>query len=187
LACGERLADCLLKRAARRLREKFSNPILLKQALDDIEAYGYKSHMWQYVKRILAEEIVGCIVEHARECFNGCLDSIYYADMTGGEHSYIQGHGGKDQDIVIYAPCPDLPREELEENIESNLEAAARIVISEALGFDPVEKLGIPNVVEIHIVRDERDTPYYNLVHSRVSRLVRAWPARRVSGQVFPF
>jgi len=184
--CASKLSRCLLQRGSRRLRERFSNPVLARQALEDIRANGYRSHMWQYVKRILAEEIVACLAEASGECFRGCLDSIYLADLTGGEHSYIQGHGGKDQDIIVYAPCPDLPREKLEEEVEGALEPIARLVIHEALGFDPVEELGIPNVVEVHIVRDERDAPYYNMVFSRVSRLIRAWPPKPRGGQVFP-
>ncbi len=187
MACGDRLARCFLQRAQRRLRKRFSNPILAQQALRDIEEYGYRSHMWQHVKRLLAEEIVECLVEARRECFDSCLEAVYLADLTGAEHSYIQGHGGKDQDVIVYAPCPHLPREELEREIEESLEPIARIVVSEVLGFDPIEKLGIPNVVEVHVVRDERDTPYYNLVKSKVSRLIRAWPREERRGQVFPF
>ena len=185
-ACADKVASCLLQRASRRLKERFSNPILRRQVLEDVEANGYKAHMWQYVKRLLADELVDCLVEYSRDCLDDCLREIYLADLTGAEHSYVQGHGGKDQDVIIYAPCPQLPRRELERVLEESIEPIARLVVSEALGFDPIEKLGIPNVIEIHIVRDERDAPYYNMIVSPVRRLIRVWPREAVAGQVFP-
>lgn len=186
-ACAEKVASCLLQRASRRLKERFSNPILRRQVLEDVEANGYRAHMWQYVKRLIADELVECLIEYSRECTGDCLREVYLADLTGAEHSYVQGHGGKDQDIIIYAPCPDLPRRELEEALEEAVEPIARLLVSEALGFDPIEKLGIPNVIEIHIVRDERDTPYYNMIHSPFRRLIRVYPRPGGAGQIFPF
>jgi len=173
----------VLQKASRRLKSLVeSNPPRARLLVEEILSQGYKSHAWQYVKRVIADDIVECIVEADQECFGGCLERVYLADLTGGEHSYIQGHGGKDLDIILYAPCPDLDRERLEEEIEKALEPIVRLAIEEALGFDPIKTLGIPNVVEIHIVRDRRDHPYWNMVHSRVSRLIKVWEKRSVGG-----
>ncbi|MCE4600196.1 MAG: hypothetical protein F7C38_01335 [Desulfurococcales archaeon] len=111
----------------------------------------------------------------ARECIGSCIKSIYLADLTGGEHSYITGHGGKDLDVILYAPgCRELDGSS-EEALERALDEAARIIISEVFGFDPIEKLGIPNVIEIHVVRSKEDAPYWNMIFSRFSRLIKVW------------
>ncbi len=186
--CQEMLSSCVMQRGQRLLRAKLRDPSRVEALVRDMRERGYRSHSWQYVKRILADAVVECLVEAGGVCLDGCLREIYLADMTGGEHSYIQGHGGKDQDIVIYAPCRHLDRERLENEIEGSIEPVARIIIEEVLGINPIEVLGIPNVIEIHIVRDERDTPYWNMINSKLARLVRVWPPRREpTRQVFPF
>ncbi|MCE4619478.1 MAG: hypothetical protein F7C33_00470 [Desulfurococcales archaeon] len=142
--------------------------------LEGIREEGYKSHAWQYIKRLLADPAVECIITTVSDCIGpGCIKGVYIADLTGGEPSYLQDHGGKDVDIIIYAPSC----EGLDENVlESGLDQSARIVIAEVLGFDPIEELRIPNVIEIHVVRGPEDAPYYNMLNSRYSRLVKVWP-----------
>jgi hypothetical protein len=140
--------------------------------LEGLGEEGYKSHSWQYVKRLLADPAVECIVTVVRSCIGDCVEAVYAADLTGGEPNYLQNHGGKDIDLIIYAPsCQGLD----EKILETSLDQAARIVISEVLGFDPIEVLGIPNVIEIHVVRGPEDMPYYNMLSSRYSKLARIW------------
>ncbi|MEB3806534.1 MAG: hypothetical protein GSR73_03360 [Desulfurococcales archaeon] len=77
--------------------------------------------------------------------------------------------------MILYAPgCTELD-EDSEEALERALDEAARIIISEVFGFDPIEKLGIPNVIEIHVVRSEEDAPYWNMIFSRFSQLIKVW------------
>ncbi|MCE4618738.1 MAG: hypothetical protein F7C37_04770 [Desulfurococcales archaeon] len=155
---------------------------LRRRLIRDINDLGYKSHSWQFIKRKIADPVIECLTSILRECGVNCVKSIYLADLTGAEHSYIQGHGGKDLDIIVFAPGCEALNKDVERLIESSLDEAARIVINEVLGFDPVEKLGIPNVIEIHIVRSEEDTPYWNLIFSRFSRLIKVWDSEETRG-----
>lgn len=170
----------MVNRAREELRHLSENPALLRRLLKDIEEQGYASHSWQYIKRRIADPAVQCILKVLRECGLDCIETVFLADLTGAEHSYIQGHGGKDLDIILYAPgCSELDGE-AERLIESTLDEASRLAISETLGFDPVEKLGIPNVIEVHIVRSKDDVPYWNMIFSGYSRLIRVWERPRL-------
>ena len=150
------------------------SPYRRRVVLEGVREEGYRSHAWQYVKRLLADPAVECMVRTVSECISPeCIRGVYIADLTGGEPSYLQEHGGKDIDIIVYAPnCSSLD----EGVLESSLDQAARIIIAEVLGFDPIEELGIPNVIEVHVVHGPEDAPYYNMLYSKYSRLQRVWP-----------
>ena len=143
--------------------DRLINRVRRNQLLVDMREHGYKSHMWQLIKRTMATPIAKCIWSNSNSCGLECLKAIYFADLTGGEHSYIEGHGGKDLDLILYTPC-DIDRDRLEEGLERCIENTIDLLLSETLAGNPKTLLGIPNIIEIHIVRGRRDLPYYNMI-----------------------
>ncbi|MEB3861419.1 MAG: hypothetical protein GSR84_04275 [Desulfurococcales archaeon] len=169
--CCTELSGCVLRNTRIEL-ERLIRRVRLENLLGDIRENTYKAHSWQLLKRTMATPIARCIRSLAGPCGIPCLDSIYFSDLTGGEHSYIEGHGGKDLDLILYTPC-ELDREKVEESLESCIESAVTLLLSEMLTDDPKKILGIPNIIEVHIVRDRRDLPYYNMVKYRSRTLTR--------------
>ncbi len=160
--CCTELSGCVLRNTRREL-EKLIHRVRIENLLGDIRDNAYRAHSWQLLKRTMATPISRCIRSIASSCNIPCLDSIYFSDLTGGEHSYMEGHGGKDLDLILYTPC-DVDRDRLERGLESCIENAVTLLLSEMLTDDPKKMLGIPNIIEVHIVRDRRDLPYYNMI-----------------------
>ncbi len=171
--CCIEASGCAM-RWARRALDELSKRTRIELVIRDMREAGYKSHSWQMLKRIMSEPIARCLKDTGPVCGLNCIETIYVADLTGGEYSYAGYHGGKDMDIIVYNPCETpLDARVLEDRIESCLENAIGIVLNEFLGVEPKKILGIPNIVEIHVVRDKRDFPYYNMIKSRSSAITR--------------
>ncbi len=169
--CCNTLSGCILKNVRSEL-EQLLERVRRSSILAEIREQGYRAHSWQLVKRTMAGPISRCIKDLAEACGIPCLEAIYFSDLTGGEHSYIEGHGGKDLDLILYTPC-ELDRETLEDQLESCIENTITLLLSEILSDDPKTLLGVPNIIEIHIVRDKRDLPYYNMVKYNSRTLTR--------------
>ncbi len=152
--------------------DRLINRVRRGQLLIDMREHGYKSHMWQLLKRTMATPIAKCIWANSGNCGLECLEAIYFADLTGGEHSYIEGHGGKDLDLILYTPC-NIDREKLEDTLEKCIENVVDLLLSETLARNPKTLLGIPNIIEIHIVRGKKDLPYYNMIRYNSRTLTR--------------
>lgn len=160
--CCNELSGCIL-RSVRQELDKLLYRVRMETLLSDIKENAYKAHSWQLVKRTMATPIARCLRGLSPRCGIPCLKTIYFSDLTGGEHSYIEGHGGKDLDLILYTPC-ELDREALEARLEECIENIITLLLYEVLDEDPKKVLGIPNIIEIHIVRDRRDLPYYNMI-----------------------
>ncbi|MEB3787604.1 MAG: hypothetical protein GSR78_02480 [Desulfurococcales archaeon] len=171
--CCVEASGCAM-RWARRALEELSKRTRIDVIIRDMRESGYRSHSWQMLKRIMSEPIARCLKDTGPVCGLNCIERIYVADLTGGEYSYAGYHGGKDMDIIVYNPCETpVDARVLEDKIEECLENAIGIVLNEFLGVEPKRILGIPNIVEIHVVRDKRDFPYYNMIKSRSSAITR--------------
>jgi len=176
--CKEKLGACAVRSVSRLLSEHVrARPQWVRSLLRDLRIEGYGSHRWQHLKRLIADPLVECIVSSNRECFNGCLEEVYIGDLTGGEHSYVEGHGGRDLDIIIKlrTGC----KHAVEEDVEKVLEDAVSIVLEEVFGVDFHRLLGIPNIIEVHIVDGPDAFPYYQMIESSSPCLVKVWPKER--------
>ena len=102
------------------------------------------------MKREIAEALVPCILE-----ILGCkVEAIYYADLHGAEPAALGDVGGKDIDFIIKVS----KHSQVEANdIEGALESLVVGELSKMLGEDVRKLVGIPNVVEVHVVRDFRE------------------------------
>lgn len=97
---------------------------------------GWRSLEWQHVKRHIAEAIAACICDYIGK-------RVYLTDLHGGEPS--EGLGDKDIDLIVECLGPD---EALV--LEQLLEARVADILRGALGGDPHQVLGVPNIVELH-------------------------------------
>ncbi len=156
--------------------DSLSNRIGISKIVNDIKMFRYKSHYWQVVKREMADAISDCIIKYKESCIgNRRIEGIYIADLTGGEHSYNQGYGGKDLDIIIHVEgCYDkVAKRQFESNVEYCIENTISIILNEYFGCDPKKLLDIPNLIEIHVVSGKDDIPYYNMIKARSRSLIR--------------
>ncbi len=177
MRCRERLEACVIGETRKTLENYLAmRPFYRRRLLRVLREEGYKSHEWQHLKRIIADPVVKCIIEFNSECFNGCLEEVYIADLTGGQHSYYNGHGGKDLDIILKLR-EGCKRHETEEGVERSIEEAVSFVLEELFGQEFHKLLGIPNIIEIHVVDGPDCFPYYQLVKSKSPTLLRVWPS----------
>ena len=174
--CCELLSACVNKNVRVTL-DSLLNRVRINIMLRDIKSSKYKSHYWQLLKREAAEAIADCIINLKDFCMSdGIIKEIYIADLTGGEHSYIaQGYGGKDLDVIIYVEglLSRNEKKKIENSIESCIENTINIILNELFSDDPKKLLGVPNLVEIHMVSGKEDIPYYNMIKSRSRSLIK--------------
>ncbi len=174
--CEDKIAGCVYSSMTRNIPNLILRyPGGKERILKSLREEGYISHTWQYLKRNIADLIVECIVAYSKDCFEDCLREIYIADLTGGQHSYYSGHGGKDLDIIIMS---EKCQKEIDESIlEKKLEETVFFVLEEYFGVDFYKLLGIPNIVEIHVVTGPECYPYYQMIKNRSSALIKLWEA----------
>jgi hypothetical protein len=101
---------------------------------------SWNSIEWQHMKHLIARAAAPCLCR-----ILGCR--LYLSDVHGGEPS--EGLGGKDIDLIL-----DCPSEVDTEAIEEELEQVIYGWLQRLLGGDPYQRLGIPNIVELHTTRE---------------------------------
>ncbi|MEB3765973.1 MAG: hypothetical protein GSR77_07420 [Desulfurococcales archaeon] len=173
--CEEKIAGCVYTRLSRELPKLVQRyPGGIKRILKTLRQEKYTSHTWQYLKRYIADQIVSCLIDPEASCYRDCIKEIYLADLTGGQHSYYSGHGGKDLDIIIVLDenCKDKINEK---SIEKRIEENVYFILQEIFDEDFYKLLGIPNIIEIHLVTGPDCYPYYQMVANRSRSLIKVW------------
>jgi len=156
-------------KALRRIAERFFNGDMSKLA-KAFESEKYSSHLWQSFKRELAELLVDHIV---KEFGYSTVEEIYYADLHGGKPANIGCHGGKDIDLIVkVSKTSNLNVEEIEKRMENSILK----VLNEILGINVKEAVGIPNIIELHVIEGDSGKSSYmgyivNSIYSRGSPL----------------
>ena len=108
--------------------------------LDDITERGWRGFGWQWLKRRIAEYIAECLGKIGAK-------SVYLVELHGGEH-IVEDFGDKDIDLLVEcgADCG------WSDDLDSVTENTVAEILGEMLGANPYRVLGVPNIVEIHVI-----------------------------------
>ncbi len=164
-----------MKVKLREALEKFSDSIGcsgLNALASRLKKDGYRSYTWQRMKRILADTVAEEIIyllgpENVR--------GIFYADLHGGEPVNVGEIGGKDIDIILWLDEKIVVKEKL---LERKLEERTSRILEQLLGEDIRKTLNIPNLVELHIVKNLEKDIFGWLIKNCSSGAIPIWLRR---------
>lgn len=120
------------------------------------------------MKRELAE----VIVKRAVEVLGEAVEEAYYVDLHGGEPANFECMGDKDVDLILkLSEKPNIDLNVFEEVLEEEVSN----ILSEILGFNVKDVVGVPNIVELHIVEEGSRSYVDKILYSKQTPPILIW------------